>query len=76
MITDLDYPAGELRSVAILIFCQGMAINLDHGALPAALNVIMEELDLLEVQMGCLSSLIFFGLVIGSAAATVIIEKF
>ena len=55
---------------------QTFATNLDHGALPAALTAIMKDLKIKEVEMGALGSLIFFGLVIGSATATVVLEKF
>lgn len=44
--------------------------------MPAALKPIMKDLEIKEVEMGALGSLIFFGLVLGSAAATCVLEVF
>lgn len=51
-------------------------INVDHGGLPAAITSISKDLGIIEVQMGGLGSLVFFGLVIGSATATFVLSVF
>lgn len=49
---------------------------MDHGGLPAAITAISKDLGIIEVQMGGLGSLVFFGLVIGSATATFVLSVF
>lgn len=40
-------------------------INVDHGILPAATTVMKEDLDLTNVDLGILGSLVYLGLVLG-----------
>ena len=49
---------------------------MDHGALPAAITAISKDLGIIEVQRGGLGSLVFFGLVIGSATAAFVLSVF
>jgi hypothetical protein len=53
-----------------------LLLSVDHGGLPAAITAISKDLNIIEVQMGGLGSLVFFGLVIGSATATFIFSVF
>jgi len=51
-------------------------INLDHGAIPAALSNIQADLAISNFQTGMLGSGVFFGVVCGSASATIMYQKF
>ena len=62
--------------IGIFIFILSGLINFDHGGLPAAITAISKDLNIIEVQMGGLGSLVFFGLVVGSATATFVLSKF
>ena len=42
-----------------------MLINVDHGTIPAATVVMKEDLDLDNVSLGILGSLVFLGLALG-----------
>ena len=75
LIEDLGYQKGILKFVAIIVFVQNWTINLDHGALPAAIDALMKDLKIEELQVGLMGSLLFFGLVIGSATATYVMGK-
>jgi len=48
-----------------LLFFINIVINMDHGAIPAGIKKLQEELDLGEVQIGLLGSFVFFGLTLG-----------
>ena len=49
MIKDLKYNGCMLKSVSILVFFLNWAINLDHGAVPAAIQAIMKDIKIQEV---------------------------
>ena len=60
----------------LLIFYLNLIINVDHGVMPAGTVYIKDSLNLNNKQYGLLGSVVFFGLVLGSLAATVIFNKF
>ena len=52
-------------------------MNFDHGALPAALVEMREDLGFSKTNMGSLGSYVYFGFVVGSITnATILIDKF
>lgn len=60
-----------------ITFCiSNIVINIDQGVLPAATNEMMIDLDLSEVEFGCLGSLMYIGLIIGSTIAGHIYQQF
>lgn len=73
---DLGYNPCTIQMVSVLVFLETLAMNFDHGALPAALAVIMKDYSLNKIQMGILGSLVFAGLVAGSMTALLVLEKF
>jgi len=58
------------------VFFINMAVNLDHGAIPAATKVLKEDLILDNQELGTLGSLVFIGLTLGSLTATFIVSIF
>lgn len=58
------------------MFVLSLIINVDHGALPAALSDISKGLGLKETVMGTMGSAVFFGLIIGSMSASFVFKKF
>lgn len=40
-------------------------VNVDHGIMPAATTELKEDLELNEIQLGILGSLVYLGLVLG-----------
>lgn len=69
IVRDLGYSKCIFMGVCIYVFFLDILINVDHGAIPAALNEISRDLKVSDAKMGGLGSLVFFGLVIGSATA-------
>ena len=69
IVKDLGYSKFMFLMVCMYIFFLDILINVDHGAIPAALNEISRDLEVSDAKMGGLGSLVFFGLVIGSATA-------
>lgn len=53
-----------------LIFYFNLIINVDHGVMPAGAITIKEYLGVSNTEYGLLGSIVFFGLVLGSLAAT------
>jgi MFS family permease len=53
-----------------------MALNFDHGAMPAATKNLEVTLDLNAKQLGWLGSLVFIGLFFGSVAGSFLFGKF
>lgn len=62
--------------VCFYIFFLDILINIDHGAVPAALSDISQDLNIVDTGMGLLGSLVFFGLVIGSVTASFVLGRF
>ena len=58
-------------SFAVLLFLN-LIINIDHGVMPAGAITIKEYLKISNTEYGLLGSIVFFGLVLGSLAATFI----
>ena len=56
------------------VFFINMAVNLDHGAIPAATKILKVDLNLDNQQLGTLGSLVFIGLTLGSLTATFIVS--
>lgn len=57
------------------MFFLDILINVDHGALPAALVALKHDVGLVDVQLGSLGSLVFVGLLFGSLCATVVLNR-
>lgn len=53
-----------------LIFFLNLIINVDHGVMPAGAITIKTYLGISNTEYGLLGSIVFFGLVLGSLAAT------
>jgi len=52
-------------------------MNFDHGALPAALVEMREDLKFSKTNMGSLGSYVYFGFVIGSISnMTILTDRF
>ena len=72
----MGYSQGMVNAVLVVMFCLGLLVNVDHGALPAALRDISQSLNLDESVMGTMGSAVFFGLILGSCTASFIFKKF
>jgi predicted MFS family arabinose efflux permease len=70
------YTKGKVKAIFTMLFFLSMGVNLDHGALPVAMPVLRNDLNVDQKQLGYLGSLVFFGILIGSIAATIIFNKF
>lgn len=66
---------GLVYSMFCLIFAMVAISNLDHGAVPAATIPLAEDLNLTHDELGFFGSLVFFGLICGSAVGTCIMDK-
>jgi len=51
-------------------------VNLDHGIIPAATKEIKTDLQIAEVELGLLGSIVYGGLLLGSLVAGQIFQKF
>ena len=69
---DLKVPQTALVAVCIYNLLINIIVNVDHGALPAALIDISKSVKLNDSQMGTLGSLVYFGLFFGSLMASVV----
>ena len=74
---DIGYSDKVITGIALfLVFCNVLS-NFDHGALPAAIPEIMEELKYDKTDMGSLGSYVYLGFVIGSTInGAVLLEYF
>jgi len=52
-----------------------LIINVDHGVMPAGAITIKEYLGVTNTEYGLLGSIVFFGLVLGSLAATFVFNN-
>ena len=75
MVRDLKYPKFMVHSVYIFVFILNITVNLDHGAMPAALLDISNDVEFSDQQMGTLGSLVFFGLFIGTLNASFLLYR-
>ena len=64
------------KSIYFVFCCTNILLNIDQGVLPAATNEMMIDLDLTEIEFGCLGSLMYIGLIAGSTIAGYIYQKF
>ena len=53
-----------------LVLFMNTLINVDHGVMPAGSIVIKDALGINNTEYGLLGSIVFFGLTLGSVAAT------
>ena len=59
-----------------LILLMNLLINIDHGVMPAGAIAIRQSLGISNTEYGLLGSMVFFGLVMGSLAATFVFNNF
>ena len=59
----------------VIAFCN-ILVNLDHGIIPAATKEIKADLQLAEVELGLLGSVVYAGLIFGSLTAGQIFQKY
>jgi MFS family permease len=57
------------KMIFILIVIIDILLNVDHGAIPAATTILMNELKLDSFSLGVIGSILFFGLTCGAIAA-------
>jgi len=62
-------------SFAVVLFLN-LIINVDHGVMPAGAITIKDYLGISNTEYGLLGSIVFFGLVLGSLAATFVYNTF
>ena len=65
-----DLTPGMVKLSFAIIFYFNLIINVDHGVMPAGAITIKEYLGVSNTEYGLLGSIVFFGLVLGSLAAT------
>jgi sugar phosphate permease len=67
----LHRPFGKFRRkvIFLLIFFVNVLINIDHGAIPAATTIMKRDLDLDNIELGTIGSLVYLGLVLGAMSA-------
>jgi MFS family permease len=68
--------SSSLTSLYLVIAFCNILVNLDHGIIPAATKEIKEDLDLAEVELGMLGSIVYAGLIFGSLTAGQIFQKY
>jgi len=67
----------KTTSLIFFIVCMtNITINLDHGIIPACTKEIMSDMNIGEVDLGLLGSLVYGGLIAGSILGTVVFTKF
>lgn len=74
----LHRPFGKFKRKLIfgLIFIVNVLINIDHGAIPAATTILKRDLDMDNVSLGIIGSLVYLGLVLGALSASVIFQSY
>ena len=75
MVEELGYSKKTVAFVFRAVFLMNMGVNADHGAIPACLREMQNDLGLLKVQVGNFGSLVFFGLGIGSLLVSMVIGR-
>lgn len=73
VVKDLDFSPTMVQLVFAYVFFLDVLINVDHGAVPAALADISEALEMDQTAMGVMGSMVFFGLFVGSISASFIL---
>ena len=72
LVKDLDFSPTMVALVMAYVFFLDLLINLDHGAVPAALVDISQDLKMDQTDMGVMGSMVFFGTFVGSISASFI----
>lgn len=60
------YNQAVVNFIFVLIFLTNLLINVDHGSLPAATLNIKSDLNIDNVKLGVLGSLVYLGLTFGT----------
>lgn len=68
--------SGVVKLTFAVILFLNLIINIDHGVMPAGAITIKDYLGVSNTEYGLLGSIVFFGLVLGSLAATVIFNNY
>lgn len=58
-----------------IAFCN-ILVNLDHGIIPAATKEIKLDLNISEIELGLLGSIVYGGLILGSLVAGQTFQKY
>jgi sugar phosphate permease len=66
------YDSTVIYSLFFLIFFSNILINVDHGTLPGSTKEIEKKLNIGDFQFGMLGSVVYGGLTLGSAVATML----
>lgn len=74
----LHRPFGKFKRklIFLLIFYLNILVNVDHGAIPAATTVLKRELNLDNVALGTIGSIVYLGLVLGALSAGPIFSSY
>jgi sugar phosphate permease len=64
------YEPRKIYMIFCLIFMCNLIINIDHGAIPACSNEIKKEVQIQNLELGLLGSIVYVGLTFGSMLAT------
>lgn len=75
MVEEIGLCKKKIAWVFRAVFLMNMGVNADHGAIPACLQELQFDLELLKVQVGNFGSLVFFGLGIGSLFVSMVIGR-
>eukprot|EP00923_Selenidium_pygospionis_P039539 GHVN01068688.1.p1 GENE.GHVN01068688.1~~GHVN01068688.1.p1 ORF type:complete len:716 (-),score=86.59 GHVN01068688.1:1572-3686(-) len=65
---------GLLSWTFIVLLCLSVLCNYDHGAIPACLGEIQEELHLSYIRQSLIGNLVYIGFLIGSLVAGVVFQ--
>ena len=76
VVRDLGYSRTKVLMCSFIIFLLDIVMYLGHGAMPATLTGIQDEMKLSNTDMGGLGSMVFFGIVLGSASGAYVFKKF
>ena len=66
----------NIKSIYYVIAFCNILVNLDHGIIPAATKEIKLDLNIAEVELGLLGSIVYGGLLLGSLVAGQMFQKF
>ena len=69
------YDRRVIYSLFFLIFFANIMINIDHGTLPGSTKQIERKLNIHDFEFGILGSVVYGGLTIGSAVATMLFSE-
>lgn len=66
----------SLRKIYFTVAFCNILVNLDHGIIPAATKEIKIDLNIAEVELGLLGSIVYGGLLLGSLVAGQTFQRF